>query len=160
MTISNMNSWHPNGSNIAKHKGHMKSLHNNEINPLVYLLAGSDLENKYLRICLEDMGLNKIVSMVNAEHLKQELFHQPDIVMIDAELSNPLIPDLIQAIKTQNSKTHLVFLINEENHMEIINLLKFGAFDFAVKDMQFAQKITRIVNTVVRLKQQIKKAGK
>lgn len=155
LTISNMNSWHPNGSHITKHKGYMEALNHNKINPLVYLLAGSVLENKYLRICLEDMGLKKIVTIVNTEHLKQELYRQPDIVMIDAELSNPLIPDLIQAIKAENPQTHLVFLIDRENHVEITDLLKFGAFDFAVKDIQFAQKITRIVNTVVRLKQQI-----
>ena len=126
---------------------------NNEINPLVYLLAGSNLENRFLRICLEDMGIKKLVSMVNIEHLKQELFHQPDIVMIDSELNNPIIPDLIQEIKAHNPKIHIVFLINHEDHMEIINLLKFGAFDFAVKDMQFSQKLTRIVNTVASIKQ-------
>ena len=150
-----MTSWHFNGFYVIKHNGYMKSLNINENAPLVYLMAGSELENRYLRICLEDIGLNNIVSMVNTEHLKQEMYHQPDIVMIDADLSNPLIPDLIQAIKSKHPKTHLVFLIDQEDHMEIINLLKYGAFDFAVKDIQFAQKITRIVNTVVRLKRQI-----
>ena len=156
LIINNIPSWHSNGSHVIKQKGYMKSLSKNELNPLIYLLAGSELENRYLRICLEDIGLEKVVTMVNTEHLKQELYHEPDIIMIDAELNNPLIPGLIQAIKKEHPKTHLVFLIDQENHMEIIGLLKYGAFDYAVKDIQFAQKITRIVNTVMRLKRQIK----
>lgn len=131
----------------------MESTNYHEFSPLVYLLAGSHQENRSLRLCLEDMGVSKIVSVVNMEHLIQELFHGPDIVLINAELKDPLIPGIIRKVKAQNPKTHLVFLIDHENHLQIIDLLKFGAFDFVAKDMQFAQKLIRIVNTVVRLKQ-------
>ena len=48
--------------------------------------------------------------MVNTEHLKQELYHEPDIIMIDAELNKPIDSRLDSGNKKKiTRKTHLVF---------------------------------------------------
>ncbi len=130
----------------------MESINNSDTDPVVYLLADSFLGNLNLRMNLQECGINDIVSMVNREHLMQELDHQPDIILIDAALNDPEIPYMILEIKARVPKACLVFLIDHEDHMEIINLLRFGAFEFATKDMFFGQKIARIINTVIQLK--------
>ncbi|MDN5211667.1 hypothetical protein QQ020_06385 [Fulvivirgaceae bacterium BMA12] len=130
----------------------MESINNSDTDPVVYLLADSFLGNLNLRMNLQDCGINDIVSMVNREHLMQALDHQPDIILIDAALNDPEIPYMILEIKARVPKACIVFLIDHEDHMEIINLLRFGAFEFATKDMFFGQKIARIINTVIQLK--------
>ncbi len=123
--------------------------------PLIYLLAPTYLENLNIRYSLQQIGVNNIVSLINIEHLVQELAHFPDLVFINAELDHPLIPQLIQDINKVDEKIHIVFLIDNENHRQVLNLLKFGAFDFVAKDVHFSEKISRIINTVVQLKQKI-----
>lgn len=125
------------------------------IDTLIYLLTPTYLENINIRYSLQQIGIERVVSLINIEHLVQELVHDPDIVFINAELNHPLIPKLIQDINEVNEKIHIVFLIDKEDHKQVINLLKFGPFDFVSKDVHFNDKISRIINTVVQLKQNI-----
>ncbi len=130
----------------------MKYLNQDPEDPLLYLLTASYLENINIRYCLQQIGIDKVVSLINVEHLVQELPEGPDLILINSELDHPILPDLIRGINAVNEKIHIVLLIEHEDHNKVIDLLRYGAFDFVAKDENFGKKIRRIINTVVQLK--------
>jgi len=123
-----------------------------DIKPLIFLFAESYLENINLRFCLEDSGIDQMVTMVNLEHLEQELYHKPDIIIINQELDHPSAENVIKMIGENDPYCQIIFLIENEDRNDIVALLSSGSFDYVTKDEMFNSKITRIINSVSRWK--------
>jgi DNA-binding NtrC family response regulator len=121
---------------------------------------------KHLKIfVVED---NKIYNRVVCEYLKKQNFKQvtsfhsgkecikavvagasPHIVIQDYHLEDITGIDVLQNVKKISKRTEFVFLTGNEDMDVAVNTIKYGAFDYIIKDNDLALK--KVVNKIDKL---------
>lgn len=115
-----------------------------------------DQKKSLLIYVVED---NKIYNKMVCEHLKKENYtnlksfesgkeciatvkngEKPDIVIQDYALQDITGIDVLKAVKKFNKATEFVFLTANENMEIAVNSIKYGAYDYIVKDNDIAFK--------------------
>ncbi len=115
-----------------------------------------DLKKSLLIYVVED---NKIYNKMVCEYLKNENYSnvksfesgkeciktvkggdKPDIVIQDYHLQDITGIDVLKAVKKHNKNTEFVFLTANENMEIAVNSIKYGAYDYIVKDNDIAYK--------------------
>jgi len=115
-----------------------------------------DQKKSLLIYVVED---NKIFNKVVCEYLKNEKYtnfksfesgkeciktiengEKPDIIIQDYALQDMTGIDVLKAVKKENNHTEFVFLTANENTEVAVNSIKYGAFDYIVKDTDVALK--------------------
>jgi response regulator of citrate/malate metabolism len=126
------------------------NMENIKFQPLIYLFAENGFSNYNTRNHLKDIGFENIVTVINAEHLLQEIFHEPDMIILDMELNDPFAGPLLKAIRNELPQCDVSFLVHDENIDDIRNLLNYGAFNYVPKDVNFSSKLKRIFNSLTQ----------
>lgn len=129
-----------------------------------------DLKKTLLIYVVED---NKVYNKMVCEHLKKENYtnlksfefgkdciktvkdgEKPDIVIQDYALQDITGIDVLKAVKKYNKNTEFVFLTANENMEVAVNSIKYGAYDYIVKDNDIAFKkvvynINKLTNAIL-----------
>ncbi len=127
-----------------------------------------DQKNSLLIYVVED---NKIYNRMVCEYLKNEKYsnfksfesgkdciksvkdgEKPDIIIQDYALQDITGIDVLKAVKKENKNTEFVFLTANENMEVAINSIKYGAFDYIVKDNDIAlKKVVYNINKISKM---------
>ena len=126
-----------------------------------------DQKKKFLIYVVED---NKIYNKMVCEHLKKANYtniksfefgkeciktvkdgEKPDIVIQDYALDDVTGIDVLKAVKKYNKTTEFVFLTANENMEIAVNSIKYGAYDYIVKDNDIAfKKVVYNINKIAK----------
>lgn len=130
-------------------------------------------ENEYLIFIVEN---NKIYNHLVTEYLKKHKFSRvrsifsgeeciqviekgeiPDIVIQDYLLEEMNGIDVLRKVKKKNPGTDFLFLTSNENMDVAVNTIKFGAYDYIVKDKLALEKVVYKLNKIIQMKKLQKK---
>ncbi len=119
---------------------------------------------------------NKIFNHLVTEYLKRHSFtnvksvfsgeecislikkgETPDIIVQDYLLEEMNGIDVLKKVKKKNSKTDFLFLTSNENMEVAVNTIKFGAYDYIVKDRYALEKVIHKIQKIIQLKKLEKK---
>ncbi len=67
--------------------------------------------------------------------------------------------EVLKKIKRYNPDIYIVMISGQENIKTAVDALKYGAFDYVIKDGNVCEKLTQIINNISKVKQQLKKAN-
>ncbi|HCE58112.1 MAG TPA: hypothetical protein DER09_09875 [Prolixibacteraceae bacterium] len=115
-------------------------------------------ENKnHLIFVVDD---NKILNRVTTEHLKKNGYFNvrsffsgeeclnslkkrliPDIVVEDYNMTGMNGIDVLKAVKKKHPQTQFIFLTSNDDIEIAVNTIKYGAFDYIVKDSMAMEKL-------------------
>jgi DNA-binding NtrC family response regulator len=105
----------------------------------------------YNRLLVHTLSLNvdyEIKSFSTAGEFLKALQESPDIVTLDYRLPDMNGLDLLKKIKEENSEVQVI-LISEQNDIEIVvNLLKFGVYDYIVKTNDIRERLLLTVQNI------------
>lgn len=102
----------------------------------------------YNRLLVHHLSLNpdyEVVSFTNGSDCIQHLNEQPDVVTIDYRLPDIKGLDLLKEIKNRNEETQVVAISEQEDIEVVVELLKYGAYDYIVKSKDIKE---RLLNTI------------
>ena len=67
--------------------------------------------------------------------------------------------EVLKKIKRYNPNIYVVMISAQENIKTAVDALKYGAFDYIIKDADVCEKISPILNKIIQVKEELKKAN-
>lgn len=103
---------------------------------------------------LKKQGFNKIESFLGGKDCINAVKggKSPDIVIQDYFLDDMNGIDVLKIVKNHSKKSEFIFLTANENMEVAINSIKYGAYDYIIKDNELAfKKVLNKIGKISRL---------
>lgn len=120
----------------------------NTKNPLIFVVEDNQMYNKLVVSYLKTNKLTNVESYLTGEEALKNMDKNPDIVIQDYLLEGMTgIEVLIKAKKT-NPNVEFIFLSGQDSIDIAINSMKYGAYDYIVKDQMALQKLVNKIHKI------------
>ena len=123
----------------------------------------------YLIFVVDD---NKILNRLTTEHLKKNGYSNvqsffsgeaclesvkkgmiPDVVIEDYNMTGINGIDVLKTVKKKHPQTQFIFLTSNDDIEIAVNTIKYGAFDYIVKDSMSMEKLAYKMSTLTEILQ-------
>lgn len=108
---------------------------------------------------LKNLNYNDITFFSNGIDCLNNLSQNPDIILLDHNMEDLSGFEVLQKIKRYNPNIYVVMISGQENIKIAVDALKYGAFDYVIKDTTVCDKLTQVINNIIKVKEQLKKAN-
>lgn len=108
---------------------------------------------------LKNANYNDITYFNNGNDCLSNLNQNPDIIFLDHNMDDMTGFEVLKKIKRYNPNIYVVMISAQENIKTAVDALKYGAFDYVIKDANVCDKLTQIINNIIKVKEQLKKAN-
>lgn len=102
----------------------------------------------YNRLLVHTLGLNPdydVQSFFSGKDLIAQLHDAPDMITLDFRLPDMTGLEILKVIKSEYPDIHVVAISEQDDIDTVVDLLKFGAYDYIVKTKDIKE---RLLNTV------------
>ena len=102
----------------------------------------------YNRLLVHTLGLNpdyEVRSFLSGKACLDELHNPPDLITLDFRLPDMTGLEILKVIKSEYPDIHVVVISEQDDIDTVVDLLKFGAYDYIVKTRDIKE---RLLNTV------------
>ena len=128
----------------------------NAKNPLIFVVEDNQMYNKLVVSYLKTNRLTNVESYLTGEDALNNMHKNPDIIIQDYLLDGMTgIEVLIKAKKT-NPNVEFIFLSGQDSIDIAINSMKYGAYDYIVKDQMALQKMVSKINKINSITELVK----
>lgn len=119
--------------------------------PLIFIVEDNPVYNKLVVSYLHSKKFNRIESFLSGEECLKRISEKPDIIIQDYLLEGIDGLEVMKATKKIHPHIEFIVLSGQDSIEVAINTLKYGAYDYIVKDQmalsKMADKISKIVAT-------------
>lgn len=126
----------------------------------VYLV---DDDPFFLNVCEQyvlNCGISDITKFQSGPDFLNNLSRFPDLILLDYHMDTMNGIETLKKIKRFNPDAMVVFISGQENIDIAVNALKYGAFDYLIKNQVDEEKIKIILNKALALKEMLSKKNK
>jgi DNA-binding NtrC family response regulator len=95
----------------------------------------------------------QIRTFITGQEFLDQLYTNPDIVILDHNLEDYNGLDILREIKGINPNIQVVFLSGQSDMTTAVNTLKYGAFDYLVKNEKDLSRLPHVISKIQSLKQ-------
>jgi CheY-like chemotaxis protein len=99
---------------------------------------------------LHDLGFTKIMSFSNGNDCIDNLNLNPIIIFLDYQMEDLNGIEVLQQIKSYNSKIKVVFCTNNEDLEVAVNALKFGSQEYLLKENATKKELLQILDSIYK----------
>ena len=125
-------------------------------NPLIFVVEDNQMYNKLVVSYLKTNKFTNVESYLSGEEALNHMTKNPDIIIQDYLLEGMTgIEVLIKAKKT-NPNVEFIFLSGQDSIDIAINSMKYGAYDYIVKDQMALQKLVNKINKITSITELVK----
>ena len=121
----------------------------NETAPLIFIVEDNTVYNKLLASHLRAHKYTRIECYFSGEECLKNIDHKPDIVIQDYLLDGMSGIDVLKEVKKKYPDTQFIFLSSQDNVEIAINSMKYGAYDYIIKDQQALGKLLTKINKLL-----------
>lgn len=108
---------------------------------------------------LTNMGYNDISYFSNGADCLSNLNQNPDIIFLDHNMDDISGFEVLKKIKRFNPSIYVVMVSGQETIKTAVDALKYGAFDYVIKDNSVEEKMNLIINKIIMVKEELKKSN-
>ncbi len=128
----------------------------NTKNPLIFVVEDNQMYNRLVVSYLKTNKFTNIESYLSGEEVLKNMHKNPEIIIQDYLLEGMTgIEVLIKAKKT-NPNVEFIFLSGQDSIDIAINTMKYGAYDYIVKDQMALQKLVNKINKITSVTELVK----
>lgn len=125
--------------------------------PLVFIVEDNEVYAAMIRYTLESSNYRTEV-FISGEDCMQNIYKMPDIVILDYNLLIMTGLDVLKEIKSINPDIYVLFLSAQEDLNVGINSLKYGAYDYVIKDHLAFDNLIIALNKIKKMNQMIEES--
>lgn len=115
----------------------------------------ANMYEQYIR----NMNYNDITYFSNGTDCLDNLYHKPDIIFLDHNMEDITGFEVLKKIKRFNPNIYVVMVSGQENIKTAVDALKYGAFDYLIKDDTVCDKMTLIIQKIIEVQEQLRKSN-
>ncbi len=116
----------------------------------IFIVEDDKFYANLVREKLKLSNFQNVIIFETGESFIDNLFRNPDVVILDYSLGNTNGLDLLKKIKSVNPDIQVIFLSGQEEMNVAINSLKYGAFDYLEKDEESLERLVFILMRIVQ----------
>ena len=117
-------------------------------NPLIYIVEDNQVYNKLIVSFLKTNKYTNVESFTNGEEAIKAMERQPDIVIQDYLLEGMNGIEVLKRSKKIAPNVEFLFLSGQDNIDIAINSMKYGAYDYIVKDQMALKKMVSKIQKI------------
>lgn len=119
-------------------------------NRLMFVVEDNKVYNRIVSEYLKKNGYTNIQSFYSGYECFQNLKrgNYPDIILQDYTLDDMTGVEVLRKVKEVNPKTEFIFLTANESMEVAINTIKYGAYDYIIKDEVALKKVVSKVQKI------------
>ena len=103
---------------------------------------------------LTSMGYSNITYYNNGIDCLKNLDEQPDIIFLDHIMDDITGFEVLKKIKSYNPNIYVIMVSGQETIKTAVDALKYGAFDYIIKDNAVCDKMGIIINKIILIKEE------
>jgi DNA-binding NtrC family response regulator len=107
---------------------------------------------------LLSLGYRNIKCFSNGDDCLNNLNQNPDIIFLDHNIDGITGLEVLKEIKCYNPDIYVIMVSGQQNINIAVDALKYGAFDYIIKDNLVYDKMTLIINKISLVKKVMKKS--
>ena len=104
---------------------------------------------------LKNNHYENIISFSSGEECLDELHQKPDIIFLDHNMEDLNGFEVLKKIKRYDPNIYVIMVSAQENIDTAVNALKYGAFDYIVKDANVCERMTDTIEKIVKIKEEM-----
>ena len=108
---------------------------------------------------LKNMNYSDITYYSNGNDCLINLNQSPDIIFLDHNMEDITGFEVLKKIKRYNPNIYVVMVSGQENIKTAVDALKYGAFDYVLKDNNVCDKMTQVIDKIIKVKEQLRKSN-
>jgi DNA-binding NtrC family response regulator len=101
---------------------------------------------------LKNIGYYDITYYSNGNDCIDNLDKKPDIIFLDHNMEGMKGFEVLKKIKRYNPNIYVVMISGQENIETAVDALKYGVFDYLIKDNTVSTKINNIIEKIIAIK--------
>lgn len=107
---------------------------------------------------LKNLNYNDITYFSNGIECLNNLHLNPDIIFLDHNMDEMNGFEVLKKIKRINPNIYVVMISAQDNIKTAVDALKYGAFDYVIKDNSVCDRMAMIISNIYKIKAQLKKS--
>ena len=129
--------------------------------PLIFIVDDNFVYNKLIATHLKRNKFQRIECFLSGEECMNNLSKKPDIVIQDYHMDGMSGIEVLKESKKRNPTTEFIFLSGDDSYEIAANTIKYGAYDYLVKDRLAFKKLVEKIRKIqsVKLKNSKNKVG-
>ena len=124
----------------------------NSNNPLIFVVEDNKIYNKLLVKHLESNRLTNVKSFFTGEECLEHMKEKPAIIIQDYLLEGMNGIEVLKKGKQISPETEFIFLSGQDSMEVAVNTMKYGAYDYIVKDQMTLDKMIDKVRKIMSVK--------
>ena len=123
---------------------------------LIFVVEDNRVYNKLITSYLKTNKFSNVMPFYSGEDAINNLYRNPDIIIQDFLLDGMNGIDVLKKAKEQNPNIEFIFLSGQDNIDVAINTMKYGAYDYIVKDQMALKKMVNKINKIQSVNKLVK----
>ncbi|WP_426492745.1 response regulator [Hymenobacter sp. 102] len=123
--------------------------------PKIFLVDDDLFCLKLMEQAIRSQGYHDIKTFDNGSDCLNSLTDEPDIIFLDQMMGSVSGMDALKAIKRFNPDILVVFVSGQQQVEVAVESLKFGAFDYIVKNETQRSKLNAVLERIMRVRQRL-----
>jgi len=120
----------------------------NTKNPLIFVVEDNQMYNKLVVSYLKTNKFTNVESYLSGEEVLKNMQKNPDIIIQDYLLEGMTGIEVLIKAKKSNPDVEFIFLSGQDSIDIAINSMKYGAYDYIVKDQMALQKLVNKIQKI------------
>ncbi len=121
----------------------------NQKYPLIFIVEDNSVYNKLIVNHLRSHKLIRTESFLSGEECLKNIDRKPDIIIQDYLLDGINGIEVLKAARKKYPGTEFIFLSGQNDIEVAVNAMRYGAFDYIVKDANALKKLTDKINKIM-----------
>jgi DNA-binding NtrC family response regulator len=124
--------------------------------PLIFIVEDNTVYNKLVVSYLRSQKFTRVESYLTGEECLKNIHKKPDVIIQDYLLEGMNGLEVLKATKKSYPETEFIFLSGQDSVDVAINTMKYGAYDYIVKDQMALKKMVDKINKIISVRSLIK----
>jgi DNA-binding NtrC family response regulator len=120
----------------------------NTKNPLIFIVEDNQMYSKLVVSYLKTNKLTNVEAYYSGEEALNNMHKNPDIVIQDYLLEGMNGIEVLKRAKKINPNIEFIFLSGQDSIDVAINSMKYGAYDYIVKDQMALKKLVNKIQKI------------
>jgi len=121
--------------------------------PLIFVVEDNSSYNILVSSHLRLNKFQRIECFLSGEECLKNLYKKPDIVIQDYHMNGINGIEVLKASKKSNPEAEFIFLSGDDSYELAANTIKYGAYDYLIKDRFALNKLIVAINKIIKIHQ-------
>ena len=117
----------------------------------VFLVDDDPFCRQLIEYAIRGAGYDDVQSFDNGAACLDALTEEPAIIFLDQMMGSVSGTDALKTIKRFNPDIYVVLVSGQQQVQVAVDSLKYGAFDYVVKDERLAERLATVLAKIERL---------